>query len=470
MNLEEFRKRAHEAVDWVAAYYENLEKKPVKSQSKPNDIYNQIPDRAPKSPEPFDALMNDLNNIIMPGITHWQHPHFHAYFPANASFPSIIAEILTAGMGAQCMVWETSPAAAELEERMMEWLKNLMKLPTTWSGVIHDTASTATLTAILSAREQITQFAINNHGFEHQKLRVYCSTETHSSIEKGAKIAGIGKENVVKIPVDEQMAMNPKLLDLAIESDLKNGFIPCCVIAAIGTTSTVAIDPTDEIGLICQRHNVWLHVDAAYAGSAMILPEMDYLRKGLEYADSFVFNPHKWLFTNFDLSAYFVKDKNALIDTFEILPEYLKTKTRGLVNDYRDWGIQLGRRFRALKLWFVMRSFGVENMQKTLRNHIDWAKWFEKQIADHPDLEILVPRSLNVLVFRVDNHKSSQEELNQMNENLLQSINNTGKAFITHTKVNGKYGLRVVLGQTYLKERHVQELWDLLQNHVDIKN
>ncbi len=470
MNLEEFRKRAHEAVDWVADYYENLEKKPVKSQSQPNEIYNQIPQKAPQQSESFDALMNDLDNIIMPGITHWQHPHFHAYFPANASFPSIIAEILTAGMGAQCMVWETSPAAAELEERMMEWLKDLMKLPTSWSGVIHDTASTATLTAILSAREQITRFAINNHGFDQQKLRVYCSTETHSSIEKGAKIAGIGKENVVKIPVDDQMAMNSKLLDLAIESDLKNGFIPCCVIAAIGTTSTVAIDPTDEIGLICQRHSVWLHVDAAYAGSAMILPEMDNLRKGLDYADSFVFNPHKWLFTNFDLSAYFVKDKNALIDTFEILPEYLKTKTRGQVNDYRDWGIQLGRRFRALKLWFVMRSFGVENMQKTLRNHIDWAKWFEQQIADHPDLELIVSRSLNVLVFRVDNHKSSQEDLNQLNENLLHSINATGKAFITHTKVNGKYGLRVVLGQTYLEERHVQELWDLLQNHLGIKN
>ncbi|WP_421898550.1 pyridoxal phosphate-dependent decarboxylase family protein [Marinoscillum sp.] len=467
MNHEEFRKNAHAAVDWVADYLQQIEKYPVKSQVAPKDIYNQIAPSPPGSGEPFEALMSDLDNIIMPGITHWQHPHFHAYFPGNSSYPSVIAEILTAGIGAQCMVWETSPAAAELEERMMEWFKEMMGLPTDWHGVIQDTASTATLTALLTAREWKTDFQSNTKGVTERKLRIYCSTETHSSAEKAVKIAGLGSENLVKIPVDGEMSMVPAALQKAIEADMASGYTPCMVISAMGTTGTLAFDPTKQIGEICRQYNIWFHVDAAYAGSALVLPELEWLREGLELADSFVFNPHKWLFTNFDCSAYFVKDKEALIKTFEILPEYLKTKTRGQVNDYRDWGIQLGRRFRALKLWFVIRTYGVDHLRSTIRTHIGYGAWLANQIEKDSHFELLTPQKLNMVVFRYSASDKSTEELNTINESILTQINLSGKAYITHTKVNGMYGIRVVLGQTRLEKKHVENLWGLLVKTSD---
>lgn len=467
MNHEEFRKNAHAAVDWVADYLEQIEKYPVKSQVAPKDIYNQIPASPPASGEPFEALMSDLDTIIMPGITHWQHPHFHAYFPGNSSYPSVIAEILTAGIGAQCMVWETSPAAAELEERMMEWFKGMMGLPSDWHGVIQDTASTATLTALLTAREWRTDFQTNRKGTSVGKLRIYCSTETHSSADKAVKIAGLGSENLVKISVDDELAMIPSELEKAIQNDLAHGYVPCMVISAMGTTGTLAFDPTRQIGEICHKHQVWLHVDAAYAGSALVLPELDWLRDGLQLADSFVFNPHKWLFTNFDCSAYYVKDKEALIKTFEILPEYLKTKTRGQVNDYRDWGIQLGRRFRALKLWFVMRTYGVDVLRSTIRTHIDYGSWLASQIEQTPHFELLTPQKLNMVVFRYNPPGKSVEELNTLNETILTQINQSGKAYVTHTKVNGLYGIRVVLGQTRLEKKHVEDLWGWLVKTSD---
>lgn len=466
MNSKEFRKRAHEAVDWVADYLENIEQYPVKSQVKPKDVYHQIPGSPPENGESFDLLMSDLDNKIMPGITHWQHPHFHAYFPANNSYPSIIAEIITAGIGAQCMVWETSPAAAELEERMMEWLKEIMALPKHWHGVIQDTASTASLVAILTAREKVTDFNINEQGFTTKKLRVYCSEETHSSVEKGAKIAGIGRSNVVKIPVDSTKAMIAAELDRQIKEDLASGYTPCCVISALGTTGTLAFDPTRAIGDVCQKHAIWLHVDAAYAGSAMILPELEWLRDGLELADSFVFNPHKWLFTNFDCTAYFVKDKEVLLKTFEILPEYLKTSTRGQVNDYRDWGVQLGRRFRALKLWFVMRTYGVDQMRTTLRNHLKFGEWIASQIDVHAQFEHLTPPKLNMVVFRHVKPDLNEVESNNLNKGILERINASGKAFLTHTKVDGKYAIRLVLGNSYLEQRHVEGIWELILNSI----
>ncbi|RED93367.1 pyridoxal phosphate-dependent decarboxylase family protein [Marinoscillum furvescens] len=466
MTSDEFRKNAHAAVDWVADYLENIEQHPVKSQVKPGDIKKQLPEKAPDSSEAFADLMQDLNDIILPGITHWQHPHFHAYFPANSSYPSLIAEILTAGIGAQCMVWETSPAAAELEEQMMEWLKDLMSLPNAWHGVIHDTASTATLTAILTAREQVSKYVINKQGFDGQKLRVYCSAETHSSIEKGAKIAGIGSENVVKIATDEALAMRPDALLAAIEKDLANGLIPCCVVAALGTTGTLAFDPLSAVGQICQKHNVWLHVDAAYAGSAMILPELDWLREGLTFADSYVFNPHKWLLTNFDCSVYFVRDKEALIRTFEILPEYLKTSTRGQVNDYRDWGIQLGRRFRALKLWFVMRTYGKEGLRNILRQHLEFTEQIRQKLERSQHFEILAPPKLNVLVFRYIASSKNPKTVDQTNQQIIEKINASGEAFLSHTRVNGAFAIRLVLGQTHLSERHVEKVWSLLTAHI----
>lgn len=465
MTPEEFRKHAHEAVDWVADYLESIEDYPVKSRVAPKEIYNSLPEHPPQNEEPFKLLMKDLNEKILPGVTHWQHPNFHAYFPANSSFPSIIGEIITSGIAAQCMVWETSPAAAELEEKMMEWLKEMMRLPANWVGVIQDTASTSTLAAILTAREQKTEYRINKQGFEQQKLRVYCTTETHSSIEKAVKISGIGKENLVKISVGEELSMQPKALELAIQQDLEAGFTPLCVITTLGTTSTLAFDPAAEIGTICQKYAVWHHIDAAYAGNALVLPELDWLREGLDTADSFVFNPHKWLMTNFDCSVYYVKDKEALLKTFEILPEYLKTKTRGQVNDYRDWGIPLGRRFRALKLWFVIRTYGVEGIRNTIRQHNAFGQWLNLKIESHPDFELVTPSRMNMVVFRMVNHQDSLEELNTKNEQLLNVINDSGKAYLTHTKVHGIYALRLVTGQTYMTQKHVEKVWELINTY-----
>lgn len=461
MTPESFRQEAHRLVDWMADFLENIEQYPVKPAVRPGDIYKQLPPSPPAKGESFDNLFIDFKQIIMPGITHWQHPHFHAYFPANGSYPSLLAEMLTTTLGAQCMIWETSPAAAELEELVMNWLKQMMDLPANWHGVIQDTASTATLVALLSAREKQSNYAINDEGFSGaEKLRVYCSSETHSSIEKGAKVAGIGKHNVVKVPVDDVLAMRPDHLEEAIKNDIKNGFTPLAVVAAIGTTGTVAIDPLKAIAEVCKKYGVWLHVDAAYAGTALLLPECRWMMKGQELADSFVFNPHKWMFTHFDCTAYFVKDKEALLRTFEILPEYLKTATRGQVNDYRDWGVQLGRRFRALKLWFVIRSFGLEGLQQTLRLHMQCATDFESKVANHPDFELMLPRSLNVVVFRYKpSGETDPETLNRINEQLVKQLNTSGKVFISHTKVNGTYGIRMVLGNTRLEQRHVEEVW-----------
>jgi aromatic-L-amino-acid/L-tryptophan decarboxylase len=458
---EDFRFQAHRLVDWMADFLENIEEYPVKPTTKPGDIIKQLPTSPPLQGESFDSLFKDFQSVIMPGITHWQHPHFHAYFPANGSYPSILAEMLTTTLGAQCMIWETSPAAAELEEMVMNWLKEMMALPTAWHGVIQDTASTATLVALLTAREKQSGFRVNNEGFDGtEKFRVYCSSETHSSIEKGAKVAGIGKKNVVKVPVDELLAMKPDLLEDAIKKDIQAGYTPLAVVAAIGTTSTVAVDPLKAIGAVCSKYNVWLHVDAAYAGTALLLPECRWMMEGQELADSFVFNPHKWMFTHFDCTAYFVKDKEALIHTFEILPEYLKTATRGQVNDYRDWGVQLGRRFRALKLWFVIRSFGIDGLQKTLRGHMAYAEDFEARVVSHPDFELILPRSLNVVVFRFKPaNENSLEKLNQLNEQLIKTLNGSGKVFLSHTKVKGVYCIRMVLGNTRLEQRHVDEVW-----------
>ncbi|MFO7655580.1 MAG: pyridoxal-dependent decarboxylase [Bacteroidales bacterium] len=463
-DISEFRKNAYELVDWIAGYYENIEHYPVKSLVKPRDIYNKLPAGPPAKSEEFEDIMQDFRKIIMPGITHWQHPDFFAYFPANTSFPSILGEMLTASLGTQCMKWETSPAAAELEEAMMNWLKQMTGLPDSFQGVIQDSASSATLCAILSARENATNFRINQNGFTDQKFRVYCSTEAHSSVEKAVKIAGIGSINLVKLGVDDEFALLPEALDNAIQKDIKDGFTPLCVVAALGTTSSTAVDPLGKIAGITAKYNVWLHVDAAYAGNVLILPEYKWMIQGIENADSMVFNPHKWLFTNFDCSAYFVKDKDKLVKTFQMLPEYLKTKTDGLVNDYSEWGVQLGRRFRALKLWFVLRSFGVENLQQMIRNHISYARYFADEIQKKEKFEIMAPVKFALVCFRyVPKESMSNDELNVMNEKLLQQINSSGKIYLSHTKLNGKFTLRLQTGQTNVQLRHVEEALKLIE-------
>lgn len=464
MTPEEFRKHAHELVDWMVGYMESIEKYPVKSPVKPGDIFNKLPDSPPLKPETFGMLMKDLEEIIMPGITHWQSPNFFAYFPANTSPPSILAEMIISTLSAQCMIWETSPAAAELEEKMMNWLRDLIKLPSGFEGVIQDTASTSTLAAILSAREKTSGFRINDEGIgKNYTLRIYCSEQAHSSVEKSVKISGIGRKNLVKIPVRDDFSMDASGLNKAIESDKQSGFIPCCVIATLGTTGTTAVDPLDEIGEICTKNDVWLHVDAAMGGTALILPEFQWMLNGREYIDSFVFNPHKWMFTNFDCSAYFVRHPEHLIRTFEILPEYLKTRTRGKVNDYRDWGVPLGRRFRALKLWSVIRMYGVEGLQEKIRYHIRLAAILSDMIAHENDFEILAPVTINVVCFRYKPSGKRKEELNRINEALNHKLNDSGRIYLTHTVINGIYALRIVTGQTNVRLGHVQKAWELIK-------
>lgn len=460
MDKEMFRRYGYKFVDWVADYFEEIETYPVLSSVKPGSVLDQLPENPPAEGESMETLFEDFKKIILPGITHWQHPSWFAYFPANSSPPSVLAELLTAGLGAQCMVWQTSPAAAELEERVLEWLRQMIGLPAGMEGVIQDTASTATLVALLTAREKATNFESNKSGLK-DPLIIYISEEAHSSVDKGAKIAGYGAENIRRIPTDDTFAMIPKKLEEAVNADREKGYIPACAIATVGTTSSTAVDPLFPIGQICREHGVWLHVDAAFAGSAAILPEMKWMLTGVEFADSFVFNPHKWLLTNFDCSAYFVRDSGALIRTFEIYPEYLKTGMDAEVKNYRDWGIQLGRRFRALKLWFVLRSYGVNGLQDFIREHLRLAKLFESWVENEEVFELMAPVNLSVICFRLNDGRD-EEPLTDLNKKFEGELNKTGKVFLSHTSLRGRYVLRLAIGARMTHERHVREAWDLM--------
>ncbi|UCH15599.1 MAG: aminotransferase class V-fold PLP-dependent enzyme [Bacteroidales bacterium] len=469
INLEEFKEQAHKFVDWITDYYLNIEKYSVKPDIKPYEVYNKLSVKPPENGEPVDSIFEEFKKVILPGMTHWQSPNFFAYFPANSSLPSILAEMLTAALGAQCMKWETSPAATELEESVMNWLKKMTGLPGNFHGVIQDTASTSTLCALLTAREKISDYKINNEGFKDgETYRVYCSTEAHSSVDKAVKIAGVGEKNLIKIETDKEYRLKPDVLEETIKKDLEAGKKPLCVIATLGTTSSTAVDPIKETGKICKKHNIWFHIDAAFAGSALILPEFRYLSEGIEYADSFVFNPHKWLFTNFDCSAYFVRDKQALVKTFQVVPEYLKSGNQGKVNDYCDWGIQLGRRFRALKLWFVIRNFGIKGLQDKLRKHISLARYIEEKIKAHNNFEIVVPANFNLICFRFKpGNITDNEKLNELNLQLLNKINNTGKIYLSHTRLKGIYTLRMATGQTNLEQKHVDQAWKVIQEQSE---
>ncbi len=464
ISVEEFRLEAYRLVDWIADYYQKASDYPVKSQVNPGELLSQLPVSPPDHAESFSEVLTDVEQILMPGITHWQSPRFFAYFPANASFPSLLGEMLTAALGAQCMKWETSPAATELEELVMKWLQQMTGLPDAFQGVIQDTASTATLCAILTARERATAYRVNQSGFRNQPVfRVYCSSEAHSSIDKAVRISGIGHDNLVKIPVDDAFAMDTHALEEKIQHDLQHGYIPLCVVAALGTTGSTAVDPLNVIAGLCKEHHIWLHVDAAYAGSALLLPEYRWMTKGIEAVDSFVFNPHKWLFTNFDCSAYFVKDRDALIKTFQLVPEYLRSQVHVNANDYSNWGIQLGRRFRALKLWFVIRMFGVKGLQEKLRFHISMAAEFERRLINTGNFEILAPRLFSLLCFRYHPEGNlDEEQLDRLNEELLNALNATGRIYISHTRLKGRYTLRFMVAQTNTAMEHINEAWQLL--------
>jgi aromatic-L-amino-acid decarboxylase len=458
--IEEFRRFGYACIDWLADYMKDAESYPVRSGVKPGEIKGKLPAEAPMLGEPMEAILGDFREIILPGITHWQHPSWFAYFPANNSPPSVLGELLTAGLGAQCMVWQTSPAAAELEDVVLEWLRKMLGLPDKMAGVIQDTASTATLCALLTARARATDFRANRRG-PKEPLVVYASEETHSSIEKDAKIAGFGTAGLRLIPTDGAFAMIPEELEKAVIADKTRGLQPACVVATLGTTSSTAVDPLRPIGEICRRHGLFLHVDAAYAGTAALLPEKRWMLDGAEHMDSFVFNPHKWMFTNFDCSAYFVKDPQALIRTFEIHPEYLKTGHDAQVKNYRDWGIQLGRRFRALKLWFVIRYYGVEKLQAMVREHLRLAQLFKKWVEEHGDFELMAPVPLGLVCFRMNDGRGA-DALNAFNSELLERVNATGKLFMTHTTLKGAYVLRMVVGQRTTEERHVRQAWDII--------
>lgn len=459
MTNEEFRRRGREVVDWIADYYDRIETLPVLSQVEPGQIRASLPAEPPLHGEKFDAILQDVEKLILPGVTHWQSPNFFAYFPCNASAPAILGDLLSSGLGVQGMLWATSPACTELETHVLDWLVNMLGLPETFlstgagGGVIQDTASSSTLCALLAARERATGFASNRRGGDG-RLVAYTSTQAHSSIEKAVKIAGLGKENLRLIEVDEKLAMHPDALARKMDEDVRAGRVPCFVCATVGTTSSNALDPLPEIGKICREQGVWLHVDGAMAGTAALCPEFRYIQKGLELADSYCFNPHKWMFTNFDCDCFYVADRKALIETFSVLPEFLRNKATesGAVIDYRDWHIPLGRRFRSLKLWFVIRHYGVEGLRHHVRRHVEIAQKFACWVREDARFELAAPAPLNLVCFR---HRGGDE----INQALLDRLNRSGDLYLTHTRVQDRFTLRLCVGQTYTESRHVECAW-----------
>ena len=457
MDPDEFRRHAHELADWMADYLRDVGQRRIVPAVSPGEIRRSLPAAPPETAEPFERIAADFRELIMPGMTHWNHPGWFGYFPANHSPPSILAEMLTATLGAQCMSWQTSPAATELEQVVMEWLRQMLGLPETFTGVIQDTASTATLVALLTARDR----AAADPG----RLTVYGSAEAHSSVSKGARLAGFQPEHLRVVPVNGAFAMDPSALEGLVAADIAARLVPACVVATVGTTSSTAIDPLPEIGAVCQRHGAWLHVDAAYAGAAAILPERRALFNGVELADSFVFNPHKWLLTNFDCSAYFVRDVPALLRTFSAAPAYLRTAHDPEVVNFRDWGIQLGRRFRALKLWFVIRSYGVEGLQAMLRRHIALAAEFRSWVEGAPGFVVPAPSPFGLVCLRHEPPALAGDgaALDAWNRDLLAEINAAGEVFLTHTQLDGRYTLRMAIGQWQTERRHVERAWALIQ-------
>jgi aromatic-L-amino-acid/L-tryptophan decarboxylase len=464
MHPEEFRRHGHELVDWMADYLSGVADLPVTPAVRPGEIRGRLPTSPPATGEPFAALFGDFRELIVPGMTHWNHPGWFAYFPGNNSPPAILGEMLTAAMGAQCMSWVTSPAATELEQVAMDWLRQMIGLPAEFVGVIQDTASTATLVALVSARERATGGSSNQSGMNAgPRLTVYASREAHSSVDKGVKIAGYGIERLRRIPSDAAFALDPAALERTIRDDVAAGLQPACVVATIGTTSSTAVDPVPGIAAICRRHGIWLHVDAAYAGAAAIVPESREHFAGMELADSVVFNPHKWLLTNFDCTAYYVRDRAALLAAFSLTPEYLRTAHDADVVNYRDWGIQLGRRFRALKLWFVIRSYGVEGLRAIIRRHVALAAELAGWIDRSPDFERVAPVPFGLVCFRYRPAGKSEAELDALNERLLAEVNATRRVFLTHTRLDGRYVIRLVIGQRDTERRHVVEAWELIR-------
>ena len=468
MHPDEFRRHAHAMVDWMADYLRDVGTLPITPDVSPGAIRRALPASPPEEAEPFDRLFEDFRRLIVPGMTHWNHPGWMAYFPCNNSPPSILGEMLTAAMGVQGMSWATSPAATELEQTVMDWVRQMLGLPDSFTGVIQDTASTATLVALLTARERATGFAAGDRGLAAggARLTVYASREAHSSVDKAVKLAGYGLDYMRHIGTDAAFALQPSELEQAIVADRAAGLVPACVVASIGTTSSNAVDPVAEIADICRRNGVWLHVDAAYAGTAALVPEFRAPFAGVEGADSFVFNPHKWMLTNFDCTGYFVRDTGALLRTFQASPEFLRTPHDPEVVNYRDWGIQLGRRFRALKLWFVIRSYGVEGLRAMIREHVALARELAAWISARGDFEVAAPVPFALVCFRHRPAGVPEEELDRLNRRLLERVNATRRFHLTHTRLGGKYVIRLVVGQRTTAREHVEGVWREIQRAI----
>lgn len=454
MDTTWLRRWARHAADWAADYRDGVRHRPVRAQTKPGSIYAALPATAPEAPEPMEAIFADLDRLIVPGMTHWQHPRFFAYFPANASPPSLVAEIVTAAMAAQCMLWQTSPAATELEARMMEWLRQLVGLPDGFSGVIQDSATSATFAALLAARETALGFSANQKGLAGQPaLRVYASAQTHSSVDKAVRMAGIGSDNLVKVPTTGPLhGMDLDALDAAIRRDIDAGLKPAAVIACLGGTSIGACDDIAGVVAVARRHGLYVHVDGAWAGAAMICPEYRHLMRGAEEADSFIFNPHKWLFTHFDCTAHFVRDPKSLTAAMGLKPAFLVTlgasdPVPGVV-DYNEWSVPLGRRFRALKLWFVLRGYGVEALRGMIRNHVSFAERLAGILDEEPDFAVVTAPVLSLFTFRYAPPGLPEAELDALNARLVQALNDDGRIYLTQTVHEGRLVIRFSVGQT----------------------
>ncbi len=472
MSAEAFRRHGRAVVDWIADYHQRLESLPVLSQAVPGQVRAGLPPRPPDQGEDFETILSDVEKIILPGITHWQSPNFFAYFPANTSAPAILGELLSAGLGVQGMLWATSPACTELETHVLDWLAQMLALPEkfkstgTGGGVLQDSASSATLCAVLAARERITHYESNEKGCgsgTKGPLVAYTSSQAHSSVEKAVKIAGIGRENLRLLEVDDRFAMRPEALREYIARDRRAGAIPFFVCATIGTTSSNAMDPIREIGRICRDRNLWLHVDAAMAGTAAVCPEFRRFQQGIEQADSYCFNPHKWMFTNFDCDCFYVGERKDLIQALSILPEYLRNASTesGAVIDYRDWQIPLGRRFRALKLWFVIRHYGIQGLQHHIRRHVALAGQFARWVEEDSRFELAAPVPLNLVCFRL-------RQGDDANQRLMDHLNRSGRLYLTHTRLDDKLTLRLCVGQTHTEEVHVRRAWERIREAASI--
>jgi aromatic-L-amino-acid decarboxylase len=472
MNAEEFRAIGHHLIDWIADYRAGVATLPVMSPAAPGEVRAQLPTTPPEQPEPFDAIVRDLDAIIVPGLSHWQHPSFHGYFPANSELASVLGDFLSTGLGVLGLSWQSSPALSELEEVVVDWMRQMVGLSEAWSGVIQDTASTSTLVALICARERATEYGLARAGLqgEPRPLVVYASAQSHSSVEKAALLAGFGRANVRVIATDDRYAMRADLFAAAIADDVAQGRVPCAVVATTGTTTSTALDPVDAIAQIARQHGLWLHVDAAMAGSAMILPECRWMWQGVEGADSIVLNPHKWLGVAFDSSLYYVRDPQHLMRVMSTNPSYLQTAVDSQVKNLRDWGIPLGRRFRALKLWCMIREQGVEGLQARLRRDMTNAQWLAEQVAAAPGWRVLAPVPLQTLCLRHEPASLVGEELDQHTLAWADRVNRSGAAYLTPAILDGRWMVRVSIGSLGTERAHVEKLWELLRSAAEEVN